>query len=292
MIKERFYTTPSSLGSYFGVGFNNPEEQIRIDLGLEEAVFDDDAEDRLLLGKILEAPVLDLFENKLGVVIHSRNVEDLLFYGGKIKGKIDGMTMLNGVETVVECKVSNAKSYRFTDNLGYLFQVQAYMLGTNTEQALLCGLYQGKPIYKIIPRNEEMIEDIKEMTDFVVDVLSGIGSFDAYPTHLLSKYSKTRLIPTIEELDEASKDKAKLLLVYKEQLKELTKQISDIEDYLKTKFDEGIYQNNLFKLTLSTGTRSGGVDIDRLALDHPEIDLKKYTKPDTTYRTLRITPKK
>lgn len=292
MTKERFYTSPSSLGAYFGVGFNSPEEQIKIDLGLEEATFDDDAEDRMLLGRVLENSVLDYFEKKFGILITDRNAQDFWFYDDKIKGKIDGLTIFNGEKTVVECKVSNAQSYKFTENLGYIFQVQCYMMATNTNQALLCGLYQGKPIYKVIHRDENMIKDIKRMTDFVVNVLTGLSDFDEYPSDLLEKYSKTRLLPKIEELSERDKDNAKLLLVLKEQAKDINKQIKDIEENLKNTFDEGIYENNLFKIMLKTNYRSGGIDIDKLALDFPDVDLTKYKKPDTSYKYFKITQKK
>ena len=159
-LKIRNYVTPSSLGSYFGVGFLEPEEQIEIDLGNKEQTFDEDSEDRMRLGRCLEDSALNYFEETLGIVIEERNDQLRNFYDNKMLGKIDGMTILNGEKTVVENKISNAKSYRFTENLGYIFQVQSYMMATDTKQALLCGLYQGKPIYKIIQRDEEMIKDI------------------------------------------------------------------------------------------------------------------------------------
>mgnify|MGYP001342193116 CR=1 FL=1 len=221
MLKQRFYTIPSSIGSYFGVGYLTPEEQLEIDLGIEEREIDNASRDRMELGKKLENATLDFFEDKLGIIITDRNEETLWFYDDKIKGKIDGMTTYNGERTVVECKISNASTGRFTEEINYIMQVQCYMLATETNQALLCGLYQGKPIFEVIYRDEEMINDIKEMTDFIFEVLGGIESFSNYPEHLKKKYSKTTDLVEIHKLPEELSNDAKLLLVYKEQFKDL-----------------------------------------------------------------------
>jgi len=46
MTKQRDYLRASSLGSYLGVGFNSPEEQLKIDLGQVEESFDEASMDR------------------------------------------------------------------------------------------------------------------------------------------------------------------------------------------------------------------------------------------------------
>ena len=53
-VKERFDVIASSLGSYFGVGFNTVQEQLDIDLGKTEKIFDEDAQDRMDLGNAME----------------------------------------------------------------------------------------------------------------------------------------------------------------------------------------------------------------------------------------------
>jgi|LGOV01.1.fsa_nt_gb hypothetical protein len=290
--KHRDYTTPSSIGSYFGVGFNEPDDQIKIDLGLEDDNFDDEARARMLLGTKLEDSVIDYFEDIFHIVIDERNDELMEFYDGKIKGKVDGMTVFNGLKTVVEVKVSNAKSYKFTENLGYLMQVQCYMLATDAEQALLCGLYQGKPIYKLIPRDEEMIADIKDMTDFVVDVLVGFDDFINYPKELMEKYSNKTLLEPLEDVDETDIDHFDSLSELKTQKKEIDGTIKRIETRIKEKFETGKWENDYYKVALSSSVRKGGVDLDRLSIEHPEIDYTAYMKPSSSYRTLRITKKK
>ncbi len=291
MKKIRNYITPSSLGSYFGVGFLSPEEQIEIDLGNKEQYFDEEAQARLMLGRNLEDAALNYFEEALGIIITERNDQLINFYDNKMKGKIDGMTIFNDVETVVENKISNARSYKFTENLGYHFQVQSYMLATGKKQALLCGLYQGKPIYKVIPRNEEMIEDIKTMVDFVYDMLMGFETWENFPYNLVEKYSGKTILEDIKNISEGEIDTISELAELKEERSSLDKEIRAIESQLKEKWNTGKYENDNIKLTISEVRKRGSIDIDRLSIDHPEIKYSNYIKDDIVYKTIKVNKK-
>ena len=291
MKKIRNYITPSSLGSYFGVGFLSPEEQIEIDLGNKEQYFDEEAQARLMLGRNLEDAALNYFEEALGIIITERNDQLINFYDNKMKGKIDGMTIFNDVETVVENKISNARSYKFTENLGYHFQVQSYMLATGKKQALLCGLYQGKPIYKVIPRNEEMITDIKTMVDFVYDMLMGFETWENFPYNLVEKYSGKTILEDIKNISEGEIDTISELAELKEERSSLDKEIRAIESQLKEKWNTGKYENDNIKLTISEVRKRGSIDIDRLSIDHPEIKYSNYIKDDIVYRTIKVNKK-
>jgi predicted phage-related endonuclease len=286
MTKQRDYVRASSLGSYLGVGFNSPEDQLKIDLGLVEESFDDAANDRMSLGREFEDAALNYFEKKLNTSITNRNVETIPLYGSKLVGKIDGMTLLDGVRTVVENKISNSASYKFTDNLGYILQVQAYMMGTETEQALLCGIYQGKPIYKLIKRDEEIIKDIKEIVDFIHSVMLGLETFDNYPTHLLAKYSKTKLLEPLTSVTDYDRATFENLATIRAQIKVLEDQKREIEELIKNKYDTGIYADDNIEVKISEYSKAGGIDVDTLNLDYPQIDLSKYTKPPIVYRTI------
>lgn len=290
------HINPSSIGSYFGVGFNTPDEQFQIDLGEIEQEFDDNARARLSLGEMLEDASLNYFESALGVIIDDRNESKRSFYGGKIIGKIDGACILNSISTVVENKISNAESYKFTESLGYLLQCQCYMLDNEFQQALLCGLYKGKPIYKIIPRDEEIIKDIKEMADFVVNCLTGMSDFSKdFPNHLYEKYSKKQTLVPINNISENAKKLIDRYAEIKAKLKEiepLEKEAKMIEDELKETYGSGVIDDNRYKITLQTQTREGSLDVDALMMDYPEINFSQYKKPSTTYNTLRFTFKK
>lgn len=292
MKKVRNYITPSSLGSYFGVGFLSPEEQIEIDLGNEEQSFDDEAKARLMLGRNLEDAALNYFEEALGILITDRNDTLINFYDNKMLGKIDGRTIFNGVDTVVENKISNATSYKFTENLGYIFQVQSYMMATDTTQALLCGLYQGKPIYKVIHRDEEMIKDIKRMVDFVYDMLMGFETWDNFPYDLVEKYSHQKVLEPIDDVSEDDVNLIEELADLKEEAKSLDKEIKAIEEQLKDKWETGKFENDRIKLAISEIRKRGALDLDRLSIEHPEIDYSKYLKDDIVYRTMKVSKKK
>jgi hypothetical protein len=291
MKKIRNYITPSSLGSYFGVGFLSPEEQIEIDLGNKEQYFDEEAQARLMLGRNLEDATLNYFEEAFGIVITDRNDELINFYDNKMKGKVDGITIFNDVKTVVENKISNARSYKFTENLGYHFQVQSYMMATNTDQALLCGLYQGKPIYKVIPRDEEMITDIKTMVDFVYDMLMGFETWENFPYKLVEKYSNVKVLEPIKDITEEEIELAAELIDLKEEKSTLDKEIRAIENKLKSRWDTGKFENDNIRLSINEVRKRGSIDIDKLSIEHPEIDYSKYIKEDTVYRTMKVTKK-
>jgi len=213
-------------------------------------------------------------------------VETIPLYGSKLVGKVDGMTILEGVNTVVENKISNSQSYKFTDNLGYILQCQAYMMGTETDQALLCGIYQGKPIYKIIKRDEEIIKDIREITDFVHSVMLGLETFDNYPTHLLAKYSKTKLLEPLTKVTDYDKATFENLATIRAQIKVLEDQKKEIEEIIKNKYDKGIYVDDNIEVKISEYSKAGGIDVDTLNMDYPQIDLNKYAKPPIVYRTI------
>jgi|SRR5690554_3895719 len=290
MKKVRTYIRPSSLASYFGVGFNTPEEQLKFDMGYEEPTFDEDAKDRMRLGSVLENSVLDYFEQKLGIIIGDRNEKLLDLYDGKVFGKVDGTTVFNGLNTIVECKVSNART-RFTDSLVYKFQTQAYLLDENYEQILLLGLQNGVPIYKTYTRNEEMIQDIKEMADFITSVQLGFESFDNYPTHLIDKYDTTSKI-ILENVDDEMINNFETLAKLKKECSDIMKQIKPLEAIIKSKYKEGKWENDNVKISISKTKRAGSYDMDKLSIEHPDIDYEKYRKPSTEYSTLRVTSKK
>jgi predicted phage-related endonuclease len=286
MTKQRDYLRASSLGSYLGVGFNSPEEQLKIDLGQVEESFDEKAQDRMSLGREFEDAALNYFEKKFGTTITNRNVETLPLYGSKLVGKVDGMTVIDGERTVVENKISNSQSYKFTDNLGYILQCQAYMMGTETEQALLCGIYQGKPIYKLIKRDEDMIKDIREIVEFIHSVMLGLETFDNYPTHLLAKYSKTKILEPLTKVDDKDKAIFENLVTIKEQIKQLELQKKELEEHIKGKFDTGIYTDGVIEVKISEYNKTTGIDVDTLVMDYPNVPIDKYKKPDTKYRAI------
>jgi hypothetical protein len=290
-MKERFYVVASALASYMGVGFNTVDEQLEIDLGHIEKEFDDAAQERMDLGNCMEEGCLNFFEKKLGIIIDERNSEYKYAVNGLLMCKRDGRTFIDGVETGVENKYSNSSSECFTDSFGYELQCQAYMMAWGLDQWLLCGMWQGKPKMKLIKANKELQKDIEELVTKVAAILTGIASKDDYPWEIVEKYSKQNPIKSLEDPDLEDYDKELLHRIgeLKDEISMSKKELDELETYAKTHFADSTYKDADYKYVISTSTRKGDIDKDRLSIEHPDIDIESYRKPSTSYQTLRVT---
>jgi len=291
--KERFAVAASSLGSYFGCGFNDPIKQLMIDMGEIEDEPDEEALARMELGNILEDASLNVLEYRLKIKITNRNVgvEDAL--DGKLRIKLDGETVLDGEDTVVENKISNSSSGVFTNNKGYEFQCQAYLLHRGWNQALLGGLFHGKPIWKVIRRNEDMIQDITTMVEAVYGILNGILSKEDFPWDLVQKYSNKIIVEQYDIFDPIEDSE------YLERLTQLTSELKVLDDekdtivdYFKNKYKALAYTDDKYSLSVSSYQRAGSLDTLALEMEHPEIDLTKYQKAGSIVTTVRAKQKK
>lgn len=281
-LKQRYYIAPSSLSSYFGVGFNTPEEQFKIDSGQMPTDFDDDAIKRMALGNHLEDAVTNYFQDIVfKMPITDRNTELKVGYDGKIKYKIDGIIHLDE-PAIFENKISNSKSYKFTEHLGYHLQCQAYMLCEGLNKAVLAGLYQGKPIYTIIQRDEEIIEDIKTMTNFVVDALTGMVDFyEEFPSELLDKYGEEKIYEPIDNLSSITVQYLHKLAQLEADKKDIEKEIKDLKTMHEQDLDitEGIYEDDVISYKVTYYTRRGDIDFDKFKEENPYLDLERYREP-------------
>lgn len=293
-VKERYDVIASSLSSYFGVGFNTIQEQLDIDLGLIEKEFDDDAQDRMNLGICLEEGCLNYFEKKLGIIIDERNSEYKFACDGKLKCKRDGRTFLDGVETGVENKYSNSSSGSFVDDIGYMLQCQAYMMAWGLDQWILCGMWQGKPQYKLIKKNEEIQNDIEVIVDAVVEILMGLRDVDEYPWEIVEKYSKQRMLVELDpdNMEDYDKQLMKNIGLLKEKKKTIEDKLTELESYVKTHFEDIKYTDDEYSYTISTNNGKRSFDKNTFSIENPTIDIERYYKEGTPYRTIRVTKKK
>lgn len=292
-MKERFDIIASSLGNYFGVGFNTIEEQLDIDLGKTIKEVDEDAQDRMDLGIAMEEGCLNYFEKKLNIVIDERNSEYKYAVNNLLKCKRDGRTFIDGVETGVENKYSNSKTKCFTDDFGYELQCQAYMMAWGLDQWLLCGMWQGQPKMKLIKKNEELQKDIEEVVTSVSSILMGISSIEEYPWEIVEKYSKVNRLKSLSDDDIENYDKELFHRMgeLKDEIKTANMELSELEEYAKIHYTDSRYQDEDYKYVISTGSRKGDIDKDKLSIEHPEINIEDYRKPSSTYTQIRITPR-
>lgn len=293
-MKERFDIIASSLSSYFGVGFNTIEEQLDIDRGLTEKEVDEDAQDRMDLGNAMEEGCLNYFEKKLNIVIDERNSEYKYAVNGLLKCKRDGRTFIDGVETGVENKYSNSKTKCFTDDFGYELQCQAYMMAWGLDQWLLCGMWQGQPKMKLIKKNEELQKDIEDLVTKISSILMGLSTVEDYPWEIVDKYAKVSALKSLDSDDIEEYDKELLHRIgeLKDEIKVRETECKELEDYAKTHYADSRYQDEDYKYVISTGTRKGDIDKDKLSIEHPEIDIESYRKPSTSYAQIRVTSRK
>lgn len=293
-IKERFDVIASSLSSYFGVGFQTVQEQLDIDLGLAEKEVDDEAQDRMDLGNAMEDGCLNYFEKKMGILIDERNSEYKYACDGRLKCKRDGRTFLDGVETGVENKYSNSSSECFTDSLGYEIQCQAYMMAWGLDQWILCGMWNGKPAYKLIKKNEEIQADIEKIVEAVVEIEMGLRDIDDYPWDIVEKYSSQKQLKVLndEDLEDYDKKLLNSLGTLKQQKKAIDDKIKELEDYAKNHYEDSKYEDSDFKYTISSNNGKLTFDKNTFSIENPTIDINKYYKEGNPYRTIRITPKK
>lgn len=302
--KQRFTLTASSIGSYFGVGFNSPDQQLKYDTGQEEQVFDKEAQKRLDLGNFLEDGALDYFEKQLGQTIGDRNIKVIEKLDGSLRTKIDGRIRINkdttilgkdfkkGDEIVVENKISNASSYVFTQSKGYLLQCQCYLIEDKAENVLLCGLHQGKPIMTLVEKDEQTQQDIKDMVDYITQVLMGLDDFDNYPMEILNRYAQEKVMLDPIEIPNEEVPKLEKYLSLKEKEKQIKDELSALTEEFKNTYDEGMFEND--DLTFKVSKRKGRVSFDKAALaqDYLDIDLNKYNKEGSPYVVINCTRKK
>lgn len=290
-IKERYDVIASSLSSYFGVGFQTVQEQIDIDLGKIEKVFDDEAQDRMDLGNCMEDACLNYFEKKLSIVIDERNSEYKYACDGMLKCKRDGRTFIDGVETGVENKYSNSSSECFTDSLGYYIQCQAYMMAWDLDQWLLCGMWNGKPAMKIIKKDEDMQEDINKIVHAVVEILMGFRDIDDYPWDIVEKYSKQKQLIelTDEDVDDYDKKLLHNIALLKENKKAIEEKIKQFEDYAKKNYADCKYSDGDYRYVISTNNGKKTFDKNTFSIENPTIDINRYYKEGKEYRMIRVT---
>lgn len=290
--KIRTYLRPSSLGSYFGVGYNDPKTQYKIDTGELVEEFDEDAKARLALGAYLEDSALDFFADKFKIIINRRNDQIYEIYDGKLRGKIDGMTWLNGEETVVEMKISNSKSEPFTNRMGYIIQTHCYMMATGTRQALLCGLQNGEPRYRIVYYSQQIVDDIKQMTDFILAMMRGEKTWDDYPTEILERYSRQKLLPSIDTMTNDEEDLVIKLARLRSQKSAIEREIDTINETIIEQYGEGVYEKDGLKVIITPVEGRVSYDWAALSMDHPELDMSKYIRRSADYKQIRVTNKR
>ena len=211
-----------------------------------------------------------------------------------LKCKRDGRTFIDGEEVGVENKYSNSQSKNFIDDIGYQIQCQAYMETWGLNKWVLCGMWQGKPQWRVINRNDELLKDMEEIIEAVYEILTGLRDRKDYPWHIVEKYSKQKELIHVDPstLEDYDKRLFKTLGTIKEQIKTLTDKKDELEDYIKDNYEDCKYSDENVSLTVSSCSGRKNFDKNTFSIENPTIDVEKYMKEGKPYRTIRCTIKK
>jgi predicted phage-related endonuclease len=122
----------------------------------------------------------------------------------------------------------------------------------------------------------------------------GISSVEDYPYDIVEKYSKVNRVKSLtdEDIEEYDKDLLHRIGELKEEIKVRETECKELEEYAKTHYTDSKYQDEDYKYVISTGERKGGLDEDKLSIEHPDIDLTQYRKPSTTYTQIRVSSRR
>lgn len=281
----------SALGSYFGVGYAKPLEQLAYDMGTEEVYFMPVQEDAMEIASLLEDGIINIVEKKNNCIVTERNTETLTAMDGKLRVRKDGFTTINGENYVVEVK-HLASGQNLINNKGYHFQVMAQIIaereqGKDVDKGILAGLYEGRYYQIFLELTPEVEEDIRIMINTVVAILQGELPVELFPANITDKYSP---LPTeSEEFNDEDEQLVIDLVDIKAKMKELKTQEKTIVDYLKNTYKS--LEHSLItgeKITISERTRKGNVDYEALVTEHPEIDVDSYRKENTVYSAVSV----
>lgn len=291
MTNARNSIRASALGSYFGVGYNEPLEQLENDMGNEEITFFGAQLDAMEVSTLLEDGILNIVEARNDCIITDRNTETLEAMDGKLRVRADGLTTINGEYHTVEVKhVASGENPVF--NQGFHFQVMSQIIayrekGYEINKGILACLYQGRYYQVILELTEELEKDIYIMVNTIVAILQGELPVEMYPKNILEKY--TTLPEEPEEFDIEDTTKVEELGKVKIKMKELKDEETALVNYLKGKYstlDATVAGGTNIKIGQTT--RKGSYDMAAIITDHPDIDIEKYRKESTTYQTVRV----
>lgn len=291
MTNARNSIRASALGSYFGVGYNEPLEQLENDMGNEEITFFGAQLDAMEVSTLLEDGILNIVEARNDCIITDRNTETLEAMDGKLRVRADGLTTINGEYHTVEVKhVASGENPVF--NQGFHFQVMSQIIayrekGYEINKGILACLYQGRYYQVILELTEELEKDIYIMVNTIVAILQEELPVEMYPKNILEKY--TTLPEEPEEFDIEDTTKVEELGKVKIKMKELKDEETALVNYLKGKYstlDATVAGGTNIKIGQTT--RKGSYDMAAIITDHPDIDIEKYRKESTTYQTVRV----
>lgn len=271
----------SSLGTLMGV---NPFKTAYKMFMLETGRITDEpnlvAEERMNAGKMLEATIIKMYEEKAGSTVKVEEHQSLL-KRGDLTGHMDGWVVEEKCPLEIKNTTKNLGTCPEDMDKNYYAQVQGYIYLTDADKAVFCYLKNGWELhYFDVPRNNEYIQEMLEKIEWYQLCLE-LDEMEEPITVAESKEFPIEVVTNVGLYDK--------VLEFAE-AKERAKEV----DYLKAEIQEiigdnlGKLETSVFKLSYGQQKRKGSLDTNLLQKDHPELNLESYRKEDSVFKVLRV----
>ena len=99
----------------------------------------------------------------------------------------------------------------------------------------------------------------------------------------------TKVILSLEEYDKQLLNSVGKL---KAQKKAIEDKLKELEEYAKLHYEDSKWEDDDFKYSISTSAGRATFDKNTFSIENPTIDIMKYYKEGTPFRTIRCTAKR
>ena len=276
--------------------YTSLEEQFLIDMGImEQPPLSRIAQEKTKMGHILEPIILQRFEEHLSNVTDNFNLMiDKANYQRQddawFTGEFDGYGTLNGQTYVVDAKNTEQDFDQVYKT--YEWQLRYYMWFGNFDTSFLAVLQNGWKFKVLEVKRDLDLEQrmIQALQYYQGCLRASLQPEEAVICDIMGFTKEIEVANDLETSDlEAFYDYAEVTLKHKQT--EATKKA--LNQTIMSRFRDGLkYKNSDLSVSIYSTTRKGGLDLDLLQQDHPELNFELYRKPDSISTTLRVTPSK
>lgn len=264
--------------------FRSPMEQWLIDTKQMDVEMTESGLQKTKMGNTMEPVIRQLVEDAIGKKLHvfkERYMHDDYDF---LTIEFDALDLENKV--VYEFKNTEHDEDFLVEM--YYPQVQSAMAIADYDKARICYLKNGWSLGMIdIDRDENFIEHMIKVGEYYIGCVRNMTPPDlnyidtlVEPINFFKQYEKDPVEPLF--LDKEGIELLKEWADIKMQISNLEQEEAKLKGYFIDK--KGKFNGQDFVYTNTTSSRKGGIDIDRLKYDYPNIDLEQYRKRDSVYQ--------
>lgn len=271
--------------------YRSVEEQFLLDMKRKKAEFSETSRQKMAMGHKIEPVIKETVEEHFGIYLtvdKNRYCHDDYEF---CTIEFDALDYHNQV--VYEFKNTEMDEEHIRET--YYAQVQYAMFIIGWDKARICYLRNGWDLgYIEIYRDDNFIENMVQAsilywTHLREGVEPNPEDFDEIASRIKFYQARDKNINKMEDADLSEEDLENLYEWAK--LKRKIDHLKIEEERYKGMFIDkvGKYKDDKINYQNAEYTRKGQIDWKALQKDHPDIDIEKYRKPETTYtrQTLR-----